>query len=299
MQDFKVLGTISLIFAVVTVLGCGGSDHPADVLTELPVDDASDTLEPPADSDTENPVVVEDIHEDYTAQPSCEELCAQNERECGTYLDCTCGDCSTGFVCENGKCEREIDPCIEICMQRDCGEFSGCNCGGCANLWTCNGGKCVECKPDVIEKCVDSKIYSFDSCGNRGKLSYDCVTRCKSYGDTYKKCEWDDNWDRGRCICSKQQEGDYWEFNCSYSSNYSSCSIVFGESKLCVLPSFGSYSSSATKHHCDRIPCPKDGNCQALCGKQIFCGEDLKVKCECDIVNEPMCGFTLPGCVYR
>jgi formylglycine-generating enzyme required for sulfatase activity len=43
MQDFKVLGTISLIFAVVTVLGCGGSDHPADVSTELPVDDASDT----------------------------------------------------------------------------------------------------------------------------------------------------------------------------------------------------------------------------------------------------------------
>ena len=146
MQDFKVLGTISLIFAVVTVLGCGGSDHPADVLTELPVDDASDTLEPPADSDTD---IDYDTGTDADTDTDADEVCTPScgERVCGPDPVCeqSCGQCPEGKTCNSdGQCVAE--GCVPACSPRQCGldPVCGTSCGECEAHEKCNDdGQCI------------------------------------------------------------------------------------------------------------------------------------------------------------
>ena len=146
MQDFKVLGTISLIFAVVTVLGCGGSDHPADVLTELPVDDASDTLEPPADSDTD---IDYDTGTDADTDTDADEVCTPScgERVCCPDPVCeqSCGQCPEGKTCNSdGQCVAE--GCVPACSPRQCGldPVCGTSCGECEAHEKCNDdGQCI------------------------------------------------------------------------------------------------------------------------------------------------------------
>ena len=146
MQDFKVLGTISLIFAVVTVLGCGGSDYPADVLTELPVDDASDTLEPPADSDTD---IDYDTGTDADTDTDADEVCTPScgERVCGPDPVCeqSCGQCPEGKTCNSdGQCVAE--GCVPACSPRQCGldPVCGTSCGECEAHEKCNDdGQCI------------------------------------------------------------------------------------------------------------------------------------------------------------
>ena len=184
MQDFKVLGTISLIFAVVTVLGCGGSDHPADVSTELPVDDASDTLEPPADSDTD---IDYDTGTDADTDTDTDEVCTPScgERVCGPDPVCeqSCGQCPEGKTCNSeGQCVAE--GCVPACGERKCGPdpVCGTSCGECEAHEKCNDDGQCECVP---------------ACGPR-KCGVDpvCGTSC---GECEANYECDDD---GQCIPS-------------------------------------------------------------------------------------------------
>ena len=146
MQNFKLLGTISLVFAVVTVIGCGGSDHPADVSTELPVDDASDTLEPPADSDTD---IDYDTGTDADTDTDADEVCTPScgERVCGPDPVCeqSCGQCPEGKTCNSdGQCVAE--GCVPACSPRQCGldPVCGTSCGECEAHEKCNDdGQCI------------------------------------------------------------------------------------------------------------------------------------------------------------
>ena len=146
MQNFKLLGTISLVFAVVTVIGCGGSDHPADVSTELPVDDASDTLEPPADSDTD---IDYDTGTDADTDTDADEVCTPScgERVCGPDPVCeqSCGQCPEGKTCNSdGQCVAE--GCVPACGERKCGldPVCGTSCGECEAHEKCNDdGQCI------------------------------------------------------------------------------------------------------------------------------------------------------------
>ena len=184
MQIFKVLGTISLIFAVVTVLGCGGSDHPADVSTELPVDDASDTLEPPADSDTD---IDYDTGTDADTDTDTDEVCTPScgERVCGPDPVCeqSCGQCPEGKTCNSeGQCVAE--GCVPACGERKCGPdpVCGTSCGECEAHEKCNDDGQCECVP---------------ACGPR-KCGVDpvCGTSC---GECEANYECDDD---GQCIPS-------------------------------------------------------------------------------------------------
>ncbi|OQC35519.1 MAG: Serine/threonine-protein kinase pkn1 [Deltaproteobacteria bacterium ADurb.Bin058] len=181
MQVFKVLGTISLIFAVVTVLGCGGSDHPADVLTELPVDDASDTLEPPADSDT-------DIDYD-TGTDADTDTDAGTDRDTGTDADT---DRDTGTDADSDRdtgtdTDTDADEvCTPSCGERVCGPDPVCeqSCGQCPEGKTCNSeGQCV------AEGCVPA-------CGER-KCGVDPVCGTLSCGECEANYECDDD---GQCM---------------------------------------------------------------------------------------------------
>ena len=169
MQDFKVLGTISLIFAVVTVLGCGGSDHPADVSTELPVDDASDTLEPPADSDTD---IDYDTGTDADTDTDADEVCTPScgERVCGPDPVCeqSCGQCPEGKTCNSdGQCVAE--GCVPACGERKCGldPVCGTSCGECEAHEKCNDdGQCIP--NDTGIEWVRIEGGSFDMGSNDG-----------------------------------------------------------------------------------------------------------------------------------
>ncbi len=194
MQVFKLLGAVSLVFAVVTVIGCGGSDHPADVLKELPVDDASDTLDPPADSDTELDTERDteldtdtdadtgadvDTDTDEVCTPSC------GERVCGPDPVCeqSCGQCPEGKTCNSdGQCVAE--GCVPACGPRQCGldPVCGTSCGECEAHEKCNDDGQCECVP---------------ACGPR-KCGLDpvCGTSC---GECEANYECDDD---GQCIPS-------------------------------------------------------------------------------------------------
>jgi len=218
MQDFKVLGTISLIFAVVTVLGCGGSDHPADVSTELPVDDASDTLEPPADSDTD---IDYDTGTDADTDTDADEVCTPScgERVCGPDPVCeqSCGQCPEGKTCNSdGQCVAE--GCVPACGERKCGldPVCGTSCGECEAHEKCNDDGQCECVPacgerkcgldpvcgtscgecEAHEKCNDDgQCECVPACGER-KCGLDpvCGTSCGEC-EAHEKCN-----DDGQCI---------------------------------------------------------------------------------------------------
>ncbi|OQC36516.1 MAG: Serine/threonine-protein kinase pkn1 [Deltaproteobacteria bacterium ADurb.Bin058] len=183
MQNFKLLGTISLVFAVVTVLGCGGSDHPADVLTELPVDDASDTLEPPADSDTD---IDYDTGTDADTDTDADEVCTPScgERVCGPDPVCeqSCGQCPDGKTCNSeGQCVAE--GCVPACGERKCGldPVCGTSCGECEAHQKCNADGRCECDP---------------ACGPRQcGLDPVCGTSCGEC-EAHEKCNAD-----GQCEC--------------------------------------------------------------------------------------------------
>ena len=218
MQDFKVLGTISLIFAVVTVLGCGGSDHPADVSTELPVDDASDTLEPPADSDTD---IDYDTGTDADTDTDTDEVCTPScgERVCGPDPVCeqSCGQCPEGKTCNSeGQCVAE--GCVPACGERKCGPdpVCGTSCGECEAHEKCNDDGQCECVPacsprqcgldpvcgtscgecEAHEKCNDDGQCECDpACGPRQcGLDPVCGTSCGEC-EAHEKCN-----DDGQCI---------------------------------------------------------------------------------------------------
>ena len=156
MQVFKLLGTISLVFAVVTVIGCGGSDHPADVLKELPVDDASDTLEPPPDSDTDTDADTgndadtdRDTDTELDTDTDTDEVCTPScgERVCGPDPVCeqSCGQCPEGKTCNSdGQCVAE--GCVPACGLRKCGvdPVCGTSCGECEANYECDDdGQCI------------------------------------------------------------------------------------------------------------------------------------------------------------
>ena len=138
------------------MIGCGGSDHPADVLRELPVDDASDTLEPPPDSDTDterdtgnDADTDRDTDTELDTDTDTDEVCTPScgERVCGPDPVCeqSCGQCPEGKTCNSdGQCVAE--GCVPACSPRQCGldPVCGTSCGECEAHEKCNDdGQCI------------------------------------------------------------------------------------------------------------------------------------------------------------
>ena len=138
------------------MIGCGGSDHPADVLRELPVDDASDTLEPPPDSDTDterdtgnDADTDRDTDTELDTDTDTDEVCTPScgERVCGPDPVCeqSCGQCPEGKTCNSdGQCVAE--GCVPACGLRKCGvdPVCGTSCGECEANYECDDdGQCI------------------------------------------------------------------------------------------------------------------------------------------------------------
>ena len=174
------------------MIGCGGSDHPADVLRELPVDDASDTLEPPPDSDTDterdtgnDADTDRDTDTELDTDTDTDEVCTPScgERVCGPDPVCeqSCGQCPEGKTCNSdGQCVAE--GCVPACGLRKCGvdPVCGTSCGECEAHQKCNSDGQCECDP---------------ACGPRQcGLDPVCGTSCGEC-EAHEKCN-----DDGQCI---------------------------------------------------------------------------------------------------
>ncbi len=175
------------------MIGCGGSDHPADVLRELPVDDASDTLEPPPDSDTDterdtgnDADTDRDTDTELDTDTDTDEVCTPScgERVCGPDPVCeqSCGQCPEGKTCNSdGQCVAE--GCVPACGLRKCGvdPVCGTSCGECEAHQKCNSDGQCECDP---------------ACGPRQcGLDPVCGTSCGEC-EAHEKCN-----DDGQCEC--------------------------------------------------------------------------------------------------
>lgn len=71
--------------------------------------------------------------------PDCSATCIG--RQCGTYQQCNCGQCTAPQRCESNQC---VDDCAPDCANRECGDdLCGSVCGDCATGYRCNDdGQC-------------------------------------------------------------------------------------------------------------------------------------------------------------
>ncbi len=171
---FRFLSIKSLSFAIVVAIGCGGSDHPADVSGELPLDDATDTIAPALDSNADT---------DTACTPSC------GNRVCGPDPVCreSCGTCTYGETCNSdGQCVA--GGCVKDCSGRECGPDPVCeeSCGTCTDGKTCNSdGQCVTdgCVQDCSERDCGLDPVCGEPCGSCG-VGAICGTNGKCFTPT-------------------------------------------------------------------------------------------------------------------
>ncbi|HRR73540.1 MAG TPA: formylglycine-generating enzyme family protein [Myxococcota bacterium] len=136
MRVLRYLAVLSLIFAVISMIGCDDSAHRAHVLggVPLPTDDEPDIVSKPDEGG--------DTDEGFDVDPLCVPECG--DRVCGPDPVCgkSCGTCDASTTCNSqGQCE-----CVRDCTGRVCGLDPVCGepCGACDENWVCVlSGKCI------------------------------------------------------------------------------------------------------------------------------------------------------------
>ena len=210
MQLLKSFAALSLVFGIAVMIGCGGSDGPADVSPDIPpaTDDGSngdvahddaaqdDTTDDVARDDAAQDDTTDDAARDDTAdddgadtapdsdiETSCEPECG--DRVCGPDPVCRlpCGTCTDPEVCtDQGQC------CTQDCAGRVCGPDPVCGlpCGTCSASEVCTDqGQCCtqdctnrNCGPDPVcgqpcGECGDEGV-----CDGRGVCMPTVVGTC-------------------------------------------------------------------------------------------------------------------------
>lgn len=145
----------------------------------------------------ENPEEEIDLSEEEKCTPK---TCSGLKKSCGSYSDgcgkqLSCGSCSGGEVCQDGKCVSTCKPksCSE--MKMSCGSYSdGCggqvNCGGCSGGQYCVNGSCQSvCETTTCSTIGKNCGWHSDGCGElmncgncpSGQICQDgfCKTSCK------------------------------------------------------------------------------------------------------------------------
>ncbi len=161
--------------------------------------------------------------------PSCTPSCSG--KQCGDDgCGGSCGKCTSGQQCKNGKCVA----CTPNCSGKQCGD-DGCggSCGSCSTNETCKNGKCEpKCTPNCSGKqCGDDGCGG--SCGSC-PANHDCIN--------------------GKCVCRKQCTGK----QCGPDGCGGSCGT-------CASGSVCTFNGLCCQPNCTGKQCGGDG-CGGSCG---------------------------------
>jgi len=180
----------------------------------------------------------------------CSIRCEENNRSCGEFMDCDCGDCSNGLSCVDGSCIKQSGNC------HPCEDDIDCSDGDCF-LIDQNGSEGRYCLPtgfnqgsSICSYCPDltsfgccSSVSDCDDCSSWGSCSY--ATTCSESGTKLRSCP---------------------------SCKYQTCSTV-SESSACSRNTDG--ISCGTENVCRDGSCTPSctPNCNAKCkGESDGCG---------------------------
>ena len=234
--------------------------------------------------------------------------------ECGPDHECgkSCGQCPSGFECDDGVCE-----CVPDCQAKDCGpDGCGGQCGKCPDGYQCYGNVCgcfpdcdgVDCGPDgcggscgkcpkAQDLCIEGECVCIPDCAGKQCGPDGCGGECAlcpdGFGCANSQCQ------PGPCVadCAGKECGpDGCGKLCGDCDGGAEC--VAGDC-VCVAKAEANCCLSEPDAICFFDSCGNEGNVIADCpygcegGKCVGCNPDCS---DLDCGPDPNCGESCGKC---